>query len=255
MNRQERDENNHILYEQLRAGDPDARDKLIVTNMELCEQLAKKFVEQTEAAAPLLKDLISEGHVALIEFVDELASNDLVQDVGKWLSKAVMRRFSEYECDQQIGPSKRRQNQRRSEYSEAYLQLENEYIEGLIDEQEYMQSVRNLDEEHEYTTGVEELTDLNDSGYTDPGFALVDLQDAIEAACQDEVDHQIVALRVDGLTDDEIGEQLSVSGETVRLRRRAIEARFNGEDEPKACTPASRTIDVREPDHNFTHAV
>jgi hypothetical protein len=54
-----------------------------------------------------------------------------------------------------------------------------------------------------------------------------DLLDTILACCMCEEDEMIVHLRIKGYSDEEIGQQMNVSQQTVNLRRQHIEERFD----------------------------
>jgi RNA polymerase sigma factor (sigma-70 family) len=178
-------ERNNELFPAVCAGDHDARDEMIVSNMGLVVVKAASLVNQIPGLIYLRDDLVSAGHIGLVRAVDRIKSGRVrMAAVNRWIGRSIERemwRLLPHEHSIHIPAES-------SRLARSQLQP----IESPV--------VYNTIPEH-----LEAHSELR----------LVELRDVMAACCHTEAERQCLRLRVEGHTFQEIGDRLDVPRPTA----------------------------------------
>lgn len=178
------------IYEELVAGDETARNRLIEAAMPLAISLAKLYTFRRGQR----EELISCAYVGLCSVAATLKPG--CNDIGAFISSSLRRRIWDSVLeDSMISTSAR--NSRRLK------------LKGT--QNAVMSFIGNID-----CPALHKI----------PNCAAEVLSDVIEL-CETERERNIIALRSRGHTDSEIGQALGCSQPVVQRSRKAVEARYN----------------------------
>lgn len=222
---------NDALYQRIRSGDNSAIDGMILGNLPLVESRLNSFLKQYRRFRHLRDDLYGEAILALTQAVNSFAERDadkpmcyvvsridyalknyVDSEIGAGLmsrSTVQRRRASEKPLPQRLPldvekPPAELWNGANGRMDRTKVQLDSLGPERRVSRSDAREVIRAT------------VADSQDS----------DVLELILACCETDEERAIVRLRIDGHTDEEIGEQLGVSRQTVNRRRQAIEERF-----------------------------
>ncbi len=183
---------NTDLYHKMIAGDRDARDQMITSNMPMAIAIVDTFLRGWPRYAHLRDDLQSAGFLGLTEAANALASH----------TRATILKPSDY--------------------------LGRGILNAIRDEVKTDPLVRPPIKCPELAPVIETLANakvvLSSSRESTEGC--VDLQDMIDSCCLNEMDVEILALRSQGRTFAEIGAELRMDAMTALSIFRAVRARY-----------------------------
>jgi len=203
-------ERNDQLLPRVVAGDLDAYQEMICSNVALACYRADFFVQsqhrQGFSIEFLRDDLISAGIYGVVEAVNRIRNGAQVTNptamIGYWIRKEIM-------------------------------------LAAVKEPHEYQEtSVTYREPDTEGWSEDEDLTDCRKQGtestsQIDPSFQLVDLRDLIYSCCETEQEHILIRLReTEGMDCTEIAPLLHVSKNTIYRMLRVIEERFNRKNRP-----------------------
>jgi DNA-binding NarL/FixJ family response regulator len=203
------------LYTALRAGDASARSKIIEECVPpkggLVIQAVNQYLQTYPEREYLRDDMVSEGNLALAIAAEALNTGEEKDNPKAYLDAAI---------------------------DAAICQLFDKEQTMSVPFSTLRYWRKRGDDGYRYPTR-EELDDVDL-----PAPDTRDVDEALDSACHDQTDRDIVRLRREGFTDQEIGDQKGIARNTIRVRRRAIANRFdaksNGQDRP-AKPPKKRT--------------
>lgn len=182
------------LAEQVRLGNEEAREKLILGYIKLVMHKVESWLAVFPPLAYLSDDMVSEGFLAVTKAVNKIAEGDLPakNNPTGYVSVAIHNSLSDYVTGEAIirvpkwvGPE-----QRASVSPRVFSGLESATMAGV---------------EHE---------------------RLLEVKDTLTSICETEYDAVIIELRSHGCTDAEIAEQLELPPTTVYMLRRELYERF-----------------------------
>lgn len=193
---------NQLLYSQVQGGSVAAAEALITENMPLVVVKVGDFLDAHPQHAHLRDDLVSEGNVALVEWVQRLTRpHEAIKNLSGSLKKALVRAMQSL-CDRDagLGVCDRTMQRRRALAKSG----------AAVDELPTVAGGDNLDS-------------LPESA----GRRHTELREEIASCCKTDFERDVVRLREAGYVDAEIGEQLGKHPDTVRQARKRIEARYH----------------------------
>jgi hypothetical protein len=199
-----RDKNDE-LYILLVTGDDAARRQMIEGNMGLVLNKVDHFLKSFPAADFLRDDLIAEGLLALAESVAKMAQQGYVDNPNP----------VNYICNN--------------------VQFA---IGALVDEELQLQAPSRT-QRHARNRGkdikapVQVTVEPSHIDAPQDPTSMSDLADLIDACCESQTERDIVRLRQESYTDQEISKQLGVPHSTTYVLRRGIYARFLEKSEMK----------------------
>jgi len=170
------------------------RDTLIEQNIDLVHSVVRGYLRQHPHLGYLKDDLLSAGQIGLCEAVD-LIETSKPENAKGFLTIAIRRAIKE----------------------------------AVVNEDSIKVPTRTrsrLREQGREVEVVNRVHQLDMIARTDPGLELVDVMDAIDAACDSDFERQIVKLRIEGYTDRDIGVKLDCDGATVCRALKAIYKRY-----------------------------
>jgi len=233
---------NDALYQRIRSGDTAAVAEMIERNMPLVKSRVTLFLTDYRRFRHLRDDLTGEGFLALTEAVNSFAGKDIGKPTG-YIVSAIDCSLSKY-VDSETGSglmSGRTVQRRRSRKQPLPQQLPIDVAEppahlwrnasGRIERKQ-------IDSDSDYDSfGRPSKTSHTDAEqfinrFENDDATGSDLLDSILACCECEEDETIVRLRIKGYNDEEIGEQIGLSRQTVNRRRKEIEERFERMKKP-----------------------
>jgi RNA polymerase sigma factor (sigma-70 family) len=223
---------NDTFYERIRAGDKPAIDAMILGNLSLVKSRLNLFLKQYRRFRHLFDDLYGEGLLALTEAVNSFAESEADKPTGRIVS-AIDYALKNY-VDSEIGAglmSRSTVQRRRSsddplpqrlplDVADPPVELWNG-ANGRVDRKQValdsLGPKRRVSRADARQIIRETVADIEPDS---------DLLHRILECCETGEEKEIVRLRIDGHSDEEIGEQLGISRQTVGRRRETIEERF-----------------------------
>lgn len=189
-------EENLLLYKALLNNEPGARDSLILANMPLVTLKVTSFLSCRQLSH-LRDELISVGMLALVRSVDNLrvSGEHLEPNPTGYLGNAIVTELMSFVDSESLMPIHRRTRKRA-------------VVNGkpiVIPKQVQM--------------------DMELIPKPDP-MLLVELRDEIDSCCESELESQIIQLRSEKRTDQEIADELHLPRSTVEAMRRSVYQRF-----------------------------
>lgn len=182
------------LAEQVRLGSHRARNQMIEGHVRLVFHKVESWLAVFPTLKYLSDDLTSEGLLALVRAVDNIASSTRPEKDNPtgYISVAIHNALSDYAMN-----------------------------EATIRVPRSVEANKRASVTPRISTGVETqmLTSLDHE-------RLVEVKDTLAVICRTEYDAPIMELRTQGYTDAEIGNQLGVPGPTVYMLRRELYERF-----------------------------
>jgi RNA polymerase sigma factor (sigma-70 family) len=180
-------ERNNELFPLVAAGDPVAREAMIVENKGAVVASAEAFIRQIPSTSYLMDDLISVGYVGLIEAVNKVAEGgiDSVAAFNAYLKQCVKNAMLDLLPTERV----------------IYVPAESSRIARQTD------GARNeeaLDPPQVYNAYPDTLR-------ADCHEQLVDLRDIFESCCTSDFERDCLRLREEGYTFEEIGERLKTT--------------------------------------------
>lgn len=169
---------------------------LAENNIELVNTVVRSYLRRNPNLGYLKDDLISAGYVGLVQASNELETFE-PDNVAAYLTSSIKREVEEAAAanvNPVVIPNRTRQRCRADGKS---------VVERTINR-----------------VPLEALT------VTDPGMEMVDVMDAIEAACESDFEKQIIQMRVEGYTLIEIGAKLGCHEGTVCKTLKKIYVRY-----------------------------
>lgn len=217
------------LYERYRSGDKSVRDELILACLPAIKAQCRSFVKANEEAKSLSDDIVSEATVESVITIDRRNEGTL----EKLLSTAVRRKCWEVlNCRSIVGPTDSTVVHKLGLLSAAQSELDE--LPTLSDmtaaQQERASQLGHIIQElqAELSMFAAPSVELMEHDKTcGDFFSAFELKDQIDSCCQDEIDKQIVELRIEGFNDAEIGEKLGKDQSTIMRRRAKLEERFD----------------------------
>lgn len=236
---------NYALYQRIRSGDNSAVAEMIERNMPLVKSRVGLFLKEYRRFRHLFDDLYGEGILALTEAVNSFKERDIAKPTG-FVVSAIDYALKNY-VDAEIGAGlmSRSSVQRRRSRDESLpnqLPIDVARPPARIWQNATGRVVRKA---IEHETAENEISDsdipASQFGVKTKGVShadaeqfiaqfeqdgATDLLETILTCCESDEEREIVRLRIYGYTDEEIGEQLGISRQTVGRRRERIEERF-----------------------------
>jgi RNA polymerase sigma factor (sigma-70 family) len=235
---------NDDLYRRIRSGENATVAKMIERNLPLVKSRVGVFLKEYGRFRHLFDDLVGEGFMALTDAVNSFATKAVSKPTG-YIVSAIDFALSNY-VDAEIGAGmmgERTVQRRRANGDSLPEQLPFDIAEppAHLWQDASGRTVRKKIEDENSAAELPELerdepeTKRIGIGHDDAKQLIAryeqdgkpDLLDQILACCESEEEKTIVRLRIEGYTDEEIGEQLGLSRQTVGRRRKAIEERVN----------------------------
>jgi RNA polymerase sigma factor (sigma-70 family) len=170
------------------------RDTLIEQNIDLVHSVVRGYLRQHPHLGYLKDDLLSAGQIGLCEAIDRIGTSK-PENIKGFLAIAIRRSVKEAVVNEDSIKVPTRTRSR----------------------------LRKQGKEVEVVSRVHQLDTI---ARTDPGMELVDVMDAIDAACESDFERQIVKLRIEGYTTREIGARLECDCATVCRALKAIYKRY-----------------------------
>jgi len=186
-------ETNATLLTRLKAGE-DVRAELISSNLGLVRTIVGSFVRSMPNVYYLDQDLVSEGHIALVEAVDALKGRPHDENVTRYIARVINNRLSKF------------------------IREETSLVPHRT-QLDYETESERVDAPTVKTVGL--IVRLKET--PEP----TELLDAIYAACQSDNDRVIVDLRRKGYKDEYIANVLNLSFQRIFQLRTAIEERYD----------------------------
>lgn len=192
-------EANSNLFDAVAAGDPAAREQLILQNMPLVQYKVDNFLRAFPKYNYLRDDLVSEGYVGLVEVVNKIARGELENtNPTGYLGLAIQESISiAIEDDALIRVPRRTQN----------------YKKRTGEPLELPRKTNTLAEVSWCSDGFDFTADMV-------------LRDELLACCEIEEEREILRLREMGHPDETIAAILGLARVTVYMLRREIYGRF-----------------------------
>jgi hypothetical protein len=187
---------NTDLYHKLIAGDRDARDEMITSNMPMAIAIVDTFLRGWPRYAHLRDDLQSAGFLGLTEAVNALVAHTraTILKPSDYLGRGILNAIRDVvKTDAPVRPP------RRSHRAPPTVTP----IETSADAKVMLSTSR------------------------EPTEACIDLQDLIASCCQSDIETQIISLRSEGHTFAEIGDTLGLARRTAVNMFYRIRARFD----------------------------
>lgn len=172
--------------EQARLGSAAARDKLIIGFAHLVLSKVKIWLGLFPAVSFMSDDMVSEGFVAVADAVDALIDN----------------------VDEDGFPT---------EYVKTAIINR---IANLVEDENTIRIPRSADE------GPSVFTGYDRDMCVDGGYGVIDLQDTLKAICETQQDWEILRLRAENNTDNEIASILGISRTAVQFSRASLAVRY-----------------------------
>jgi len=226
---------NDTFYQRIRAGNKSAVDEMILGNLPLVKSRVGDFLKEYRRFKRLKDDLYGEGILALTQAVNSFANREVEKPTGCIVSAIdyALKNYVDSECGH--GLMSRRTVQRRRASDDSLPQhLPFDVAEPpakLWRNASGRMGPKQIDSDGEYDSfGRPSNVSHSDAEQISDRYAQetasTDVLDQILACCESEQEQEIIRLRIDGNTDEEIGEQLGISRQTVGRRRERIEERF-----------------------------
>jgi hypothetical protein len=194
-------ERNDELYPLVVAGNPAAREEMILSNMAMVARKVGMYVKQFPHAVNLTDDLMSQGYVGLVEAVNNMQGQK-VDDPNPtgFMSMWIHREIGELlDFEAGIRVPKR------------------SFLRKKKADTEFEVPIKEASLDAEYT--------LNKDGERDPR-SMVDFLDELIGCCETEIEEQIVTHRIEGRTDAEIAAILGLPKTSTYMMRRDVFDRF-----------------------------
>jgi DNA-directed RNA polymerase specialized sigma24 family protein len=191
-------ERNNELYPAVVAGDPAAREAMILNNLGLVVVKAESLIRQMPGIAYLRDDLVSAGNTGLVKAVNQIASGDgriRMAGVNKWIGRLVTRAMLTLLPREHSVPVPR-ESRRLARKTQQPIQIP--VVFNVIPET------------------LEAFSDLR----------VVELRDAISACCHSDAERECLRLHEEGYTFREISQQLGIPYSTTTLMFRTLKARI-----------------------------
>jgi len=170
------------------------RDTLIEQHIDLVHSVVRGYLRQHPTLGYLKDDLLSAGQIGLCEAVDLIETTN-PNNVKGFLTIAIRRAVKEAVINEDsIKVPTRTRSRMRSQGKEIEV--------------------------------VNRVNQLDMIARNDPGLEMVEVMDAIDAACQSEFDKQVVKMRIEGYTEEEIGDKLGCDKSTVCRALKTIYKRY-----------------------------
>jgi len=189
-------EENADLHLRVINGDDDARTRMIEGNMPLVVSKVESLVAKYPALAYLHDDLVSAGFVRLVEAVNGIVGlpDTDSQMVAGYLGRAINNAIAdEIESVSTVRVARRSLKRIKSKGNTPPATMTMEY-EAIQDE----------------------------SGAID----VFEMQDMVEACCENDDERTLIAMRVAGHTAEEIAARLGISRATIYRMLRDVQARY-----------------------------
>jgi len=245
---------NVALYHRIRGGDKAAISEMIERNMPLVVSRVGNFLNSYRKYRHLNDDLIGEGYMALTTAVNSFVTDAAAKPTGKIVFR-IDKALGDY-IDSEVGAGQmsvrtvqRRRSQSKSLPNQLPFDIDNPpanlwpQADGrvirkqIVDEGEGWDKLGSHDHADHTTDQLAGATRMRNVSQADAKELIrsqvhpdttpeTDLLDTILACCECEEDEMIVSLRLKGYVDAEIGEQMGISQQTVNIRRKAIEQRY-----------------------------
>jgi DNA-directed RNA polymerase specialized sigma subunit len=193
-------EQNDAVYQRLMAGDKSARDEMIEGNVALVVYRVDAYLRMAPQMSYYRDDMIASGLLGLCDAVDGMSKKGVIRKPTGYISIAIDRYVSHAadEANAIVVPFQA-QAAARQEGTPMCLPR---------------------------TVSDSALTNYNDLSTIECEEVLA-LTEEVLACCQDDVERRIVSMRVDGYTDEEIGQALAIQRRHVSRMREGIFKRFN----------------------------
>ena len=189
-------EQNNRLYPAVVAGDPAAREALIVGNMPLIVVKAEGFIRHIPGVAYLRDDLVSAGYMGLVQAVNNIAK-------GKVKKRAV------------------------NAYIGRVVQLS---LGHLIDDEHSIRVPRETDRRRRkngrqiFLPAI--INIIPETIETPSPFAALELRDLLDACCECDEERTCMRLREEGYTFQEMARALKMPLSSTYVMFREVQARF-----------------------------
>lgn len=192
-------EQNNELYDAVVAGDPHARDEMIINNRGLVVVKSESLIRQIPSLAYLRDDLVCAGNIGLVEGVDGIVGGKVkMAAVNSWLGQAIVRAMLHY--------------------------LPNEQTIRILAESRRCALIAGepIDPPRIFNALPEVLEAASD-------YRVVELRDVFSACCRTENERLCFRLREAGHTYTEIAEKAGLAVSTVygilkQLKQRILDA-------------------------------
>lgn len=194
-------ESNDALYPLVVAGNPKAREEMILSNMPMVTRKVTAYLQQFPQCKHLKDDLLSQGYVGLVTAVNNM--------VGGHIEEPNPTGFMSLHIHHEIGEL--------LDYESAIRVPKRSFLRKKKADPDFEVPTKEASVDAQYT--------LERDGLVDPR-SIVDLEDELEACCESDVEKQIVRHRREGRKDDEIATILGLPKSTTYVMRRGIYARF-----------------------------
>jgi len=194
-------ERNRMLYPRVMAGDEEAREEMIQSNMPLVISKVESYLREYTQLEHLRDDLHSAGFVGLVQAVAKMAEHEEPLKVNPtgYISVAITNaivRLAKKEAVH-IGIEL-------ADAPETNMEMEGDVPEVSHDI-------------------PESVVDTNQSASPDP----LELRELLESCCQSEEERSLLRMREEGYTDRESAEALNAPRIYVHRLRKELEERFN----------------------------
>ena len=192
-------ERNERLYPRVMAGDEEAREEMIESNMPLVISKVDSYVRRNPQLEHLRDDLHSAGFVGLVLAVNKMADGSDVSNPTGYISVAITNEFVKL--------------------------ARKEAVHIGVDLVDLPKADMNLTGDvPEVSHGVpESVVDTNQAATQ----GVLELRDLLESCCKSDKERTLLRMREEGCSDREIAEALDTSRTSIQALRKELEARFN----------------------------
>jgi hypothetical protein len=195
-------ERNERLYPRVMAGDEQAREEMITSNMPLVVLRVNSFIQRNPQLAHLRDDLHSAGFTGLVQAVNKTAEGSDIANPNSYISVAISREIAKL-----------------AEKEAVHIGIE---LVNLL-ERDPLADTESADSVPEVSHNIpESVVDTNRSAVTE----LSELRDLIESCCETDEERTLIRMREEGYADRDIADALSMPHTAAYTLRRELEQRF-----------------------------
>jgi hypothetical protein len=195
-------ESNDALYTRVVAGDEAAIEEMILSNMPMVTKKVADYLESYPQCNHLKEDMLSQGYVGLVKGVRAMVNQTTDKNLNP---TGVMSKYIHYELGELFDLEAAIRVPQRT-----WLRKRRKGEEITVATKEFSMTVEDV---------------LERDGTRDPR-ALVDLIDEIYGCCENDIEKEIIRLRMEGRGDNDIADILGLPKTTTYMMRRGIYARF-----------------------------
>ena len=195
-------ERNERLHPRVMAGDEQAREEMIESNMPLVVLRVNSVIQRNPQLTHLRDDLHSAGFTGLVQAVNKMAEGSDIANPNSYISVAISHEIAKL-----------------AEKEAAHIGIE---LVNLL-ERDPLADTDSADSVPEVSHGIpESIVDANQSAACE----LLELRDLIESCCETDEERTLIRMREEGYVDRDIAEVLNMPHTAAYMLRKELEQRF-----------------------------